>query len=165
MKSLPQALQQKFKEITDYFHNIAPHIVGVEAVNHFKASFLPSRQGFTDKALQPWKEVQRRQKNREGETGRKYRRKYTEAEMTRPILTQTGDLKDSIDYTVKGDEIKIFTEGFAGKAQAHNEGTTTAGRGNSTTIPKRQFMGPSEQLNKIINDKFDRDLEEIHKKS
>ena len=66
-------------------------------------------------------------------------------EHNNPILVKTGRLWRSIRYKKEGDNaVRIGSD--VEYAAAHNEGTTTAGRGNSTTIPQRQFIGPSPDV-------------------
>lgn len=136
-----------------YLRNDFPRIVGIEAVNHFKESF--QNEGFTDKTLVKWKDVKRRTNPRPSQVGK--------AGSTRKILTgETGDLGDSLDYNADYNQVAITSD--VAYAQAQNEGTTTAGRGNNTTIPQRQFVGDSKQLMDTINKKLTADLDEIFNK-
>ena len=139
-----QKLMAESKEFANWFNGQLPTIVGVEAVNFYKESF--QKEGFTDEALEKWPEVKRRSNPK----------RTDRAAASRPILTgETADLGRSIEYYAMPGEttIKADTMGAGSDkdyAAAHNEGTTTAGRGNKTTIPKRQFMGKSRTLNKKI---------------
>ncbi len=138
-----QKLRKDSNEFRSFFNNQLPHIVGIEAVNFYKESF--QNEGFTDQVLEKWQEVKRRINPR---TNR--------AASSRAILTgDTADLGRSIDFHPEGTDVKITADTRrAGSdkdyAAAHNEGTTTAGRGNKTTIPKRPFIKESETLNKKI---------------
>lgn len=135
-----------------YLRNDFPDIVGVEAVKHFKENF--QNEGFTNQTLQKWDDVKRRTNPPESQMGK--------ASTTRKILTgQTGDLGDSLDYNANFNTVAITTD--LPYAQAHNEGTTTAGRGNKTTIPKRQFMGDSQALIQKLNNELERHLNTIFK--
>ena len=143
-----QADKQAFK---NWFDNDLPVIVGVEAVNHFTESF--QNEGFTDEGLAKWQEVKRRQNPKLGKRGKEL--KNQKASVKQPILTKSGDLGRSIEYTsapgevvVSADTMRVGSENDY--ASAHNEGTTTAGRGNRTTIPKRQFIGHSKVLEEKI---------------
>jgi phage gpG-like protein len=136
-----EADKQAFK---NWFNNDLPDIVGVEAVNHFTESF--QNEGFTDETLVKWQEVKRRSDPKRPDR----------AAATRKILSgKTGDLGRSIEYKARPGEVVVSSDTMRvgsdkDYASAHNEGTTTAGRGNSTTIPKRQFMGRSKVLEEKI---------------
>ena len=96
----------------------------------------------------------------------------------RPILTQTGNLRDSVTYKIMGHgvEIGVFTRTVMvdGKAQdslsyakIHNEGLNFKMFGKTErTMPRRQFMprpdqGPSEQMLTAINAKYKQKLDYI----
>ena len=57
MSNFQKSIAQTLKAI-NYLQNSVPTIMGVEAVNHFKDSFAD--QGFTDRTLDNWQEVERR---------------------------------------------------------------------------------------------------------
>lgn len=159
MKDLPTLLKDKAAALTRYLQTAAPRVIGVEAKKHFKEGFV--NEGFTDAVLEPWKEVKRRSEDRKKRNKNGTISKSQPRDQRRKILSDAGTLKNSIDYAISGNEIEVGTDDIKGKAEAHNEGTTTAGRGNSTTIPKRQFIGKSEQLEKKIQEKFERDVTKI----
>lgn len=134
-----------------------PRIVGVMGVEHFKESFR--KEGFTDKVFVHWEEVQRRKPEYQKLTlkrgNKRCTQKFSKAERTRPILTgETGDLGDSLRWDADYNEVKFTTD--VNYAQPHNEGTTNAGRGRSTKIPKRQFMGPSAVLDTNLRQELDK---------
>lgn len=145
-------LERKAAQANKFMMEDAPRIVGVEGVNFIKDSF--QKEGFEGK---PWKNVKRRTNPRKSQEGK--------ASSKRKILTgETGDLGDSIDYNADYNGVAFTTD--VEYAQAHNEGTTTAGKGNKTTIPKRQFMPiPGqplpEALERDIKAKFDKRLNQI----
>lgn len=132
-----------------------PDIIGVEAVNHFKASF--ENEGFTDQSLEKWPEVKRRQGKNKG------------ADALRKILTgKTGNLHDSITYNKEPEKVIISanpmnTGAASNYAVAHNFGTNNAGRAHNTVIPKRTFLAHSEVLNQKIVDKIERYLKNMLK--
>lgn len=153
-----QAEQQAFK---NWFDKDLPVIVEVEAVNHFTESF--QNEGFTDVTLVKWDNVERRKNPKMGKRGEVL--KNQKAGVTQKILTKSGSLGRSIEVERSGPgEVVIWTNPDAFEKEdkagglikcdpyglAHNEGTTTAGRGNRTTIPKRQFMGHSKVLEEKI---------------
>ena len=121
-------LQQSNQEFERWFNNDLPRIVGVEAVNFFTENF--QNEGFTDKSFEPWQELKKPERP------------------NRKILTKSGNLGRSIEYTAEPEQVTIFSE--LDYAAAHNEGTTTAGRNNNVTIPKRQFIGESETFDKKV---------------
>lgn len=124
-----------------------PGIIGQRAVEEFKQNFQD--EGFFGSG---WKEVKRRQGGAKG------------AAATRPILTgETGDLGNSIKYEAKKGRVEVYSD--KPYASAHNEGTTTAGRNHTTTIPKRQFIGNHKELDyaleKEITDFLDKQIDSI----
>lgn len=146
-------LQKQHKECKEFFDRQAPVIVGVEAVKFYKKSFHD--EGFTNASLEKWKEVKRRENPKRPDR----------AAASRKILTgETSDLGRSIEY-IPSPELVIIrsdtTKSGSKKsyAAAHNEGTTTAGRNRNITIPKRQFIGESVTLNKIIIEKLNQKLQ------
>lgn len=120
-----------------------PYILGQAAVDAFKQNFLD--EGFFGSH---WKEVKRRQGHARG------------AAASRPILTgNTGNLGRSIDYEVSDNKATVFSD--LPYASAHNEGTTTAGRNNTTTIPKRQFIGNHQKLDDDLEQALDDFLDRL----
>lgn len=120
-----------------------PHILGQAAVDAFKQNFQD--EGFFGSH---WKEVKRRQGHARG------------AAASRPILTgNTGNLGRSIDYEVSDNKATVFSD--LPYASAHNEGTTTAGRNNTTTIPKRQFIGNHQKLDDDLEQALDDFLDRL----
>lgn len=153
---------EKTRKMIAYFETQVPTIMGVEAVNHFKESF--TKQGFTDKGLDKWAEVERREEGvwkgfQYGSTvprpGKKQRKKgaitnYSPAASKRQILTgQTMELQESIKWKPNGRGVTVFSDVPYAKIQ--NEGGAMRIFGKASgEIPKREFMGRSEVLrNKI----------------
>lgn len=142
-----QLIRQK-QEIEEYINKSLPDIVGVEAVNFFTESF--ENEGFTDETFTRWQEVKRRQNPKRDRD-------------TLKILTQGRELSRSIEYETQPGQVVITSDTVrAGSnksyASAHNEGTNTAGKNHNITIPKRQFIGKSQTLDKEIMDKTQNDL-------
>jgi phage gpG-like protein len=133
----------KLEKVQLYLENDLKDDVGIQAKNHFKKSFRD--EGFTDNKLSKWKEVKRREgENLKGATSK------------RKILTgTTKQLQDSIDYNTTHDGVEIVTDVVY--AQIHNEGGQ-AGRNGSATIPKRQFIGESENLNNKIASEIESEI-------
>ncbi len=163
MRSLASFLKAKAKGLTDFVRQDSMRILGIEAKKHFQESF--HNQGFTDKALQPWKDVKRRKESRKRLNKDGSVAKSQPASLTSPILVVTKTLRDSIDYKVSPNMVEVGTDDEKGKAEAHNEGTTTAGRGNRTTIPQRQFMGESRELRRKVRKIYAEKVKQILLKS
>ncbi len=126
-------LQRKLKKVQQYLQNDVKKDMGVQAVNHYRRSFI--NEGFTDKRLSKWQPV-KRNKNGKG------------AARTRKILTESKRLSDSGRYRITARGVQII---YGTKyAEIHNKGGR-AGRNGSAIIPKRQFIGRSEQLNRKIS--------------
>lgn len=156
---LSELLSAKSAMLSKYVKASVPRIIGVEARNHFRESF--QNEGFTDAKLEPWEEVKRRaeermKRNKNGSISKRQGR-----DQKRKILVDTGHMRDSIGYDINGLEIEVGTDDDKGKVQAHNEGTTTAGRSKNVTIPKRQFIGPSKALNNKIETRLEADVTKI----
>lgn len=145
------------REIKDRLNkskNKITKLVATEAVNFYKKSFTDG--GFTDTSLVKWKEPKRREVFSEvGKTkvykyddysswwkGKGSVTQYTKADRTRAILVKSGNLRRSIRYVVISSGRVRITADLA-YAEAHNEGYKS--------IPKRQFIGKSETLNKKID--------------
>ncbi len=129
---------RKIIRLADFAHNDLKKIVGVEAVRDSKINF---RQG----GFEGKKWTARKNKNRKGKRDTK-------------VLTDTGDLGDSIDYNADFNEVKIGTN--LTYAKVHNEGGRS-GRGKGFTMPKRQFLGVTSRMEKRISQKVERELKKI----
>lgn len=162
MKKLLNDLKRVANEAKYFITGELPRDIGKIAEDHFRESF--QNEGFTDETFVRWEEVQRRKEEnqkivRNRKTGKKSS-KYSQKQRTSPILTDTGDLGDSIRWNGSTRNITIGSD--LAYAQIHNEGGM-AGRGNKVKIPKRQFMGPSRQLDKKIEKKIIRGIDIIFK--
>lgn len=141
------------KEFKDLFNKHAPAIAGNTAVKYFKQNFEKEAWGRVK-----WQEVKRRRNpNTRG------------AKATRRILAgDTGDLRRSIEIkSVENGKVVIWTDpsAFGSKepyGRVHNEGLR-AGRGRGFIMPKRQFMGQSEELNDLIIDAIEKRLSQLIK--
>ena len=140
-------LQKEFKEL---FEKYAPTIAGKTAVSYFKKNFQNEAWGRVK-----WQEVKRRTDPH-----------VKGAKATRKILTgETGDLARSIEIkSISNGQVVIWTSPSAFSKEpygrVHNEGLR-AGRGKGFIMPKRQFMGPSEELNTLIISEIERKLKQI----
>ena len=161
-------LKNEFKDLFDkYGPTIAgktavsgPTIAGKTAVSYFKKNFQNEAWGRVK-----WQEVKRRTP---GTAAFRTAARNHPSRTTRKILTgETGDLARSIEvkYVSKG-EVVVWTapSAFAKEpyGRVHNEGLR-AGRGSGFIMPKRQFMGESEELNALIISEIERKLKQISK--
>ncbi len=142
-------LQTEFKEL---FAKYAPTIAGKTAVSYFKKNFQNEAWGRVK-----WQEVKRRTDPH-----------VKGAKATRKILPgETGDLARSIEIkSISNGQVVIWTAPSAFSKEpygrVHNEGLR-AGRGKGFIMPKRQFMGESEELNALIISEIERKLKQITK--
>lgn len=102
------------------------------AEREFKKNFEKRRQGFFTE--DKWSDLSSKTK--------KYRKFKG-----RPILTQTGNLADSITKEAAGSGRAVVHSDTAYSA-VHNEGLR-AGRGKGFKMPKRQFMDQSDFLDAL----------------
>ncbi|MDR1544844.1 MAG: hypothetical protein LBS50_10675 [Prevotellaceae bacterium] len=142
-------LAQMQLDFKDYVNDILPEILANEAVLMFKENFQ-DESFFGEK----WQEVQRRN------AGTKTYKYATQADRNRKILTgRTGNLGRSIKVKEVGNGTATIISDLP-YSDAHNSGTTTAGRGRGTTIAQRKFIGDHPKLQQaltdIINDEIDR---------
>lgn len=162
----PEQFQQEIKrlenEFKEFFATYAPTIAGKTAVSYFKKNFQNEAWGRVK-----WKEVQRRTS---GTRANQYAAKHHPARTSRKILTgDTGDLARSIEIkSVENGKVVIWTapNAFGSKepyGRVHNEGLR-AGRGSGFIMPKRQFIGESEELNALIMSELERKLKQIASK-
>lgn len=162
-KEFEKKLHETQTAIRRFIEDKLPTIIGVEAVNFFKDSFV--NEGFTDTFLVKWKEVERRIKTSpwygftatKTETGSRFSTSATK----RDILTgETGDLQESIDYDITTDGVTIKSDKVY--ASVHNNGEQAKVFGkHEFTMPKRQFMGNSAVLNQQLLDEIENELKEI----
>ena len=171
--------QNAIKKITqaiNYLENEAPVVMGTEAVNHYKDSF--DKQGFTDRSLEKWEEVERRKPSSPwrgfqygstvGRPGKKRRKpnsqtNYSPAAEKRPILSgQTQELMHNIEWQKKGNGVVVTAN--TPYSKIHNEGGPMQIFGKtSSTMKKRQFMGQSQVLRDKIRAIIYEDLKRIFK--
>lgn len=176
MKTDFSKLNAKIDKLAKYIENDASTRIGVEAVNHFKQSF--ENQGFTDRNLKKWDEVERRKPesswyqfkygSKVARPGVKRRKEnsttnYSDAAGTRPILSgDSQELMNSIDWEKRGRGATITAA--TPYAQIQNEGGDINVFGKTkATIKARQFMGFSERLREKITAKIKQDIKRILK--
>ncbi len=134
-----------------------PKKLAVEANEFFEESFI--NQGFTDSSYERWQNRKTIVKNNTAyDAGKNGLVRLTKkgnlysplksASNRRGILMLSGDLRRSLKNTVVGNQVAVYSN--LPYAKFHNEG--------GKKMPKRQFMGNSQQLNnkllKIINEEL-----------
>lgn len=129
----------RVSKVRQFLQRDAKRIARIEGVRHFKQSFRD--EGFTDDVLERWLDItpKRKDQKRRGNGS------------LPPILTDTGDLGNSITGSETGTGV-VFSSDVV-YAQRHNEGTNG--------MPRRQFMGPSAQLERTIMRKWDKGIGRI----
>ncbi|MDR1725026.1 MAG: phage virion morphogenesis protein [Bacteroidales bacterium] len=155
-------LEEKTKEIENYIDNTAPRLIGKIAVEHFQANF--DREGFADIGNpSPWQDVKRRDPNSPWfgfdatAKGSGYK---SPKRMKDKILHDSGELQASIDYETGKAQATIYSD--KPYAQVHNEGGQAKIFGKTPfTMPKRQFIGESRELNNKIVKQLDEDITKI----
>ena len=166
---MPKIRRQEFptfrKERREFrrFLKTAPTLIGNVALNFYQDSW--NRQGFLDRRVEKWKPRAVSDKRRG----------------SRKLLVKTGKLRRSLRMKTSGYRIQIYTD--IPYAQIHNEGGRITGtvrvrqhtrrtrsgrvtvrkhtRRVNTRIPKRQFMGPSQTLDKRIEWHLTKSLDQI----
>jgi phage gpG-like protein len=166
-----------------------PRIIGVESVRILKENFKkqgydsgngftawPKRKDITNTAY----EYNRTASYRTPKLGKKskYKNPYkgSVVNSTRPILTQTGNLRDALSYQINGKTVFIGvyprvsmvggkTRDALAYAKIHNEGGSSKWGHASTKIPRRQFMPrpgdpPNPKILKAVEKKY---RTELHK--
>jgi len=145
INELSEKFRAKQKELEDFVTGDAiKDIAGVEAVNHFKESFV--NEGFTDQNLQKWPNVKRRDPNspwygHSGQTG-----KFSTARTAAKILSgETGELKEATTYTKTATGVRVYNE--KPYAKVHNFGGTAKIYGKKAfQMLARPFIGKSAVL-------------------
>lgn len=157
---LPGDLRIMSHKLISKIAAILPEVIKVEGLKHFEASW--DNQGFTDTALVKWgrRKPPSHKNNKDGSTSKSYKR-WQHKNDGRAILVghqtdkQGTHLKDTLRATNTSKQVTFTTN--KEYAQVHNEGGQ-AGRGDGFTMEQRQFMGPSETLNKAIAVKMDKEI-------
>ena len=129
--------------------NTLPSAIGTMAQNFFQENFY--KQGFDDKGIKRWQ-------SRRGEISGGIARVKKKTKGARAILVDTGNLRDGI-YVKRATFSKITIASDAKYAKIHNEGLKGRAWGkHNFTMPKRQFMGESENLKKKIEAKIAKEI-------
>ncbi len=133
-----KTLQKQLPKIKE---EIIKEVILVESKNFARRNFRD--QGFTDTSLTPWKPIAKQKK-----TPKNKKKKAIDGVA---ILVETGKLKQQATKPVAVPNGVKFTFTLP-YAAVHNYGLK-AGRGPGFDMPKRQFIGESQELNKRIKAK------------
>lgn len=169
-KNLPADLGRKLSLLKQAMRSEIPRAAAIEAKEHFRDNFR--KGGFVNNGLQKWPDVKRRDPtsswygfeykgdkrtyykfSRDRKTGKTYKSStqkklnYSPTATSRSVLTSKRNyLMNSVNATGNNGRIIVFSN--APHAQLHNEGGQFRVFGKATaTMPKRQFIGPSKELN------------------
>ena len=158
LEQLKNAITAKLDRVKTYVDSDVPTVIGVEATNEFRENF--EKESFDGKK---WSDVKRRDPNspwygHSGQTGKK-----SNSRKTAKILDgETGELKNATTWRREGNRIIISND--KPYAQVHNEGLPAKIYGKTPFImPKRQFIGATDNLKNKIQDKVTRDITNILK--
>lgn len=186
IKTFSADLSDKLRELHVLVQRDIPRIVGVEAKEHFIDNFR--KGGFVNHGLQPWQDVKRRDPDsewygfeykgekrthyafrRDKKTGKTYKAKpqkklnYSHNATERGVLTSRRNaLMNSIDNETNAGQARVFTT--EPHAEIHNEGGGFLVFGKRrATMPKRQFMGESAELDVKVVDEIERQIDNLFK--
>jgi phage gpG-like protein len=159
LSQLPSDIGVFISRFRDKLFSILPTIVAVEGQTHFEESW--DNQGFTDKSLKKWKKRKGPKQYTKAHNETAASKAFKKKDTGRAILVgQSTDTKGThLKDTIRSDanSARVIFETDKAYAQVHNEGGR-AGRGAGFIMVKRQFMGPSEELDKKIHQKLDKEM-------
>lgn len=143
-------------EIQKSMSRTMPIKAGRIAKDLFQENFL--KGGFVDGGIHEWQPSKRLgTKNDEGKVVGKAKGAKGEY---KTLMSSRNNLFNSIEYRI--DDSGVVIENRVPYAAVHNEGLH-AGRGKGFTMPQRQFIGDSEELDKSIEDMIENELTKILK--
>jgi len=143
-------------EIQKSISRTMPIKAGRIAKDLFQENFL--KGGFVDGGIHEWQPSKRLgTKNDEGKVVGKAKGAKGEY---KTLMSSRNNLFNSIEYRI--DDSGVVIENRVPYAAVHNEGLH-AGRGKGFTMPQRQFIGDSEELDKSIEDMIENELTKILK--
>jgi len=136
------SIKMRQRDFETLMNRTLPIKVGVLAKAHFQQNF--EKGGFVDSGLKKWKPAKRLTKGEKGA-----------ANNYGTLLSERNHLFSSITYVPGNAQVKIINP--VEYAAVHNEGLK-AGRGKGFTMPKRQFIGKSHELEVNVEDKIDSEI-------
>lgn len=182
-----EAIERALKEVQRAARSTIPRAVAKMAAEHFQENFR--KGGFVNGGLKKWPEVKRRNPSsswygfeykgdkrtfykfkRNRKTGLTTKSKSQKKLNYSPTATRRGVLTSKRNYlmnSIKGRVVAgtpvVRTD--APHAQIHNEGGAFKVFGkHSATMPKRQFIGPSKELNQVIEEHITNTVNQIFSK-
>lgn len=153
-------VRNKLNEIRMLKERDLPDIVGTEAVNHYRESFV--NEGFTDKTTNKWQDVKRRDQTSEWYGfSPEAAKHFSPTRATDKILTgESSELQNSIGYKKKGNIVSVGTD--KPYAAVHQFGLPSKIFGKKAfKMTARPFIGKSAILEKNIYSKIERELKKI----
>ena len=139
---MEQHLARNQESLRRLISRTLPVKAGTIAVNHFRDNFR--EEGFVDASLERWKPSKRKSNPKHPDYAYK------------TLLSRRQNLYKSIRKQPGKGKVTIYTN--VPYAAAHNEGTGNAGRNHRVRIPKRQFIGPSKQLDDKVRKMIDDEI-------
>lgn len=79
---------------------------------------------------------------------------------SRALLVKSGQLRRSWDQETHNQTTQTIFQSSRPYAETHNEGGN-AGRGSGFSMPQRQMIGPSKELDARIEAKIDREVDKL----
>lgn len=183
IEEFAKQFESRMKEVNEFIQgDEVKTIMGVESVNHYKESF--ANEGFTDKTLEKWDNVKRRDKESEwygfslgsnvqrpeklDENGKKIKKvskakatNFSPASAGRKILSgETKELQQSTNYTYIADGVRITNATPYAAVHQFGEMAKIFGK-KEFTMKDRPFIGPSVVMVDNIKTKI---VSEIKKK-
>lgn len=162
LQELAKVFPDKMKQLTDYVEgDDIRHIMGTEAVNHFKDSF--KNEGFTDKDVDLWTDVKRRDEEspwygHSGQTG-----KFSPTRTTAKVLTgetKGNSLRENISYVTTSQGARVTNS--TPYAAVHQFGQMAKIYGKKVfQMIARPFMGKSVKLVENIKEKIYKEIKRI----
>lgn len=154
-------LEEKLRNLAQSFPEDCLSIIETEGLSFIHQNWQD--QGFNDHSLEKWKprkttdrngrDLTRYRTNRKGRQGDLT--KFGQQNIDRAILVghQTGGDKLRNSFRARREKLAVVFYTYKPYAIYHNEGTEK--------LPKRQFMGESQQLNQQIQKKIEKTLNDL----
>jgi len=162
IQEFAERFPQRMKKLKDFVENEAPVIMGNEAINHFKESFV--NEGFTDETLEKWPEVERRKPDSPwyGHTSDKENKYFLASRTTAKILTNSEQLGEGFRKEFIPGGVKIIND--KPYAAVHQRGLPAKIYGKTPfTMPRRRFVGKSKVMIRNINNELLTEIKKIIK--
>jgi phage gpG-like protein len=146
-----------FDKILSNFERVKrelPPVIGNMGQRFFADSFV--KGGFTDQSFQMWQP-------RKNEIHGGIAMISSKSKGARAVLVKSGALRNAVNRSVRSTTFdNISFEVGLKYAAVHNEGLH-AGRGKGFKMPQRKFMGHSETLLKMIDNRVGQAMTGLHK--